>query len=83
MPMPSSWVIEVKADNTEQQHGLFEFAQLPNTGDRIALETAGQTLHAFGVLQVEHYPARIPPGEVPKEPSAAIYISWLYEMAPK
>ena len=81
--MPSSWVIEVRADNTEQQHGLFEFAQLPNTGDRIALETAGHTLHAFGVLQVEHYPARIPPAEVPKEPSAAIYISWLHEMAPK
>lgn len=81
--MPSAWVIEVKTDNTEHQHGLFEFAQIPNTGDRIALKTTDQSMHAFGVVQIEHYPVRVPPSDVPKEPSAAIYVNWLNEVTPK
>jgi hypothetical protein len=81
--MPSAWVIEIKTDNTEHQHGLFEFAQLPGIGDRVALRTPDQAMHAFGVAEIEHYPARIPPGDVPKEPSAAIYVTWLNEVTPK
>jgi|HubBroStandDraft_6_1064221.scaffolds.fasta_scaffold1642189_2 hypothetical protein len=81
--MPNAWVIEVKADNTEHQHGLFEFAQIPITGDRIALGTADRAMHAFGVVQIEHYPAPTPPRDAPKEPSAAIYVTWLNEVAPK
>jgi hypothetical protein len=81
--MPSAWVIEIKPDNTEYQHGLFEFTQTPHTGDRIALTIADHTMHAFGVVQIEHYPARIPPDDAPKEPNAAIYVTWLYEIRPK
>jgi hypothetical protein len=78
--MPNAWVIEIKSDESQLQRGLFEFVQIPSTGDRIALRADDGTLHAFGVVQIEHYPTRIPPQEPPREPSTSVYVHWLNEI---
>ncbi|MGD0143305.1 MAG: hypothetical protein ABSC92_09110 [Rhizomicrobium sp.] len=76
--MPSAWVIEIKGDNSQTQRGLFEFAQIPSVGDRIMLRE-GDRLCGFGVVQIEHFPARVPPEDGSKEPSTTIYVHWLKE----
>jgi hypothetical protein len=81
--MPSTWLIEIIGDNSERQHGLYEFTRIPNVGDQISLRSDGKTRQVYGVAEVEHYPAPLLGDEPATEPSVTIYVHWLEEAAIK
>jgi hypothetical protein len=53
-------IVEIQHDGAEKQHGTFDFAAMPNKGDRIEFGHSG-VWDTFEVLWVSHRPLRATP----------------------
>ena len=78
--MVVAWIVEIQGDGSHRSRGLFQFAALPGSCDRLSIPGRDGKFDVMGVVLIEHVPRQIVEGaDTGAEPAMTIYIQWIGE----